>query len=117
MNRWLWAASALVGATGVGAAAYASHDGLANLTTAAYFLLLHAPVLMAVALARAGRIGSFAGGVLLLGLLLFAGDLAMRDLMGSRLFAMAAPLGGGGLILGWLLVAAVAIAGGRATKS
>ena len=43
--------------------------------------------------------------MLVAGLLLFCGDLAMRSEAGNSLFKFAAPLGGGGLILGWLLLA------------
>jgi uncharacterized membrane protein YgdD (TMEM256/DUF423 family) len=43
--------------------------------------------------------------VLAAGLALFCGDLSMRELAGSPLFPYAAPLGGGGLVVGWLLAA------------
>jgi uncharacterized membrane protein YgdD (TMEM256/DUF423 family) len=49
------------------------------------------------------------GAALVLGLLLFCGDLLMRHYAGERLFAMAAPAGGTLMILGWLAVALHAV--------
>ena len=46
-----------------------------------------------------------AGGILFVGLVLFSGDLAMRALRGTRLFANAAPAGGFALLGGWALLA------------
>jgi uncharacterized membrane protein YgdD (TMEM256/DUF423 family) len=40
-------------------------------------------------------------GVLILGTVLFSGDLALRALKGAKLFAMAAPAGGILMLLGW----------------
>jgi uncharacterized membrane protein YgdD (TMEM256/DUF423 family) len=37
---------------------------------------------------------------------LFSGDIAVRTLMGQRLFPMAAPIGGSTMIAGWLVLAA-----------
>ncbi|MBL8593556.1 MAG: DUF423 domain-containing protein [Devosia sp.] len=110
--RLLLVAAGLCGALGVAAAARASHAGDDNLGIAANFLLLHAPVLIGLSLV-AGRVAMAAGIVLLLGLVLFAGDLAARALLGTPLFPLAAPLGGGGLIVGWLLVALAGVVGRR----
>jgi uncharacterized membrane protein YgdD (TMEM256/DUF423 family) len=44
-----------------------------------------------------------------LGSALFAGDIALRAFVGHRLFPMAAPTGGGVLILAWLALAVAAI--------
>jgi uncharacterized membrane protein YgdD (TMEM256/DUF423 family) len=106
-NRFLVAAAGLCGALGVAAAAAASHGGKADLAIAANFLLMHAPVLLGLGLLQ-GRLALAAAAVLTAGLVLFAGDLAMRDLAGTPLFLFAAPLGGGALIIGWLLLAASA---------
>ena len=105
-SRILLVAAGLCGALGVAAAARASHAGDDNLGIAANYLLLHAPVLIGLSLMAASRVVVAAGVVLLIGLAVFAGDLAARSLLGGPLFPMAAPLGGGGLIVGWLLVAA-----------
>jgi uncharacterized membrane protein YgdD (TMEM256/DUF423 family) len=81
------------------------------LTTAAQFLLFHAPALLAlVALIAAGGVnpmlGQIAGYVLVLGLILFCGDLSCRAFSGVALFPRAAPAGGILIIIGWVLVGA-----------
>lgn len=105
LNRPLATLAALTGAAGVALAARASHAAEADLGIAANMLLVHAPVLLIVSLFRGRRLLTIAGIVLLLGLLLFSADLAMRDELHQPLFALAAPIGGAGLILGWLLLA------------
>ncbi|MGV3650854.1 MAG: DUF423 domain-containing protein [Devosia sp.] len=111
--RPLLALAGLLGATGVATAAAASHGGSANLAIAANFLLVHAPVMIGLSLMPVGRLIRIAGSLLALGLVLFAGDLAMRDLHGRALFPLAAPLGGFGLICGWVMVTIAAIVGWR----
>ncbi|OEO32638.1 hypothetical protein VW23_010510 [Devosia insulae DS-56] len=110
-SRLLLVAAGLCGALGVAAAARASHAGDDNLGIAANFLLLHAPVLIGLSVIAVSRMALAAGAVLLLGLVLFAGDLAARSLLGGALFPLAAPLGGGGLIVGWLLVVLTGVVG------
>jgi uncharacterized membrane protein YgdD (TMEM256/DUF423 family) len=106
---------ALAGLLGVAlAAAAAHHSSGANLETAARFLMLHAPVLLAIAaLAGTGAVhpglGRIAGWVIVLGLVLFCGDLAMRAFRGAALFPMAAPSGGFALMAGWALLALAAL--------
>ncbi len=100
----------LFGAAGVGLSAAAAHRGGGNLGTAAQMLLFHAPALLALGLAARGRLLAIAAAVLAVSVVLFAGDLVLRDTIGNRLFPMAAPLGGMGMIAGWLLVAAGAFA-------
>ncbi len=101
----------LFGASGVMAAALASHGDSRNLAAMAMILLAHAPVLLAVALLARGRVLLGAAMVLALGTLLFGADLALREWAGGALFAGAAPLGGGAMILGWLGVAVAGLAG------
>ncbi|GAA2827577.1 uncharacterized membrane protein YgdD (TMEM256/DUF423 family) [Aminobacter aminovorans] len=103
-DRFLFVAAALCGAAGVALSAAASHGGSTNVATAANFLLFHAPVLIALSLVAA-RILHIGAAVLLLSVLLFSGDLLARDYLGQRLFPFAAPLGGTGMILGWLTLA------------
>lgn len=105
IGRPLLTAAAVIGAVGVAAAAYASHGGRADLAIAANFLLLHAPVLLGIALIKGNRVATAAAWVMLVALLLFAGDLAMHDLRGSTLFPFAAPIGGAGLIVAWVILA------------
>ena len=107
---------ALAGLLGVALSAAAAHGpGGPNLEVAARYLLLHAPALLAtVALARADAInpamGRVAGWLMVVGLLLFCGDLTMRALRNAALFPMAAPIGGLLLMGGWGLLAVAALA-------
>lgn len=106
MQRTFILAGGLAGAAGVALSAAAAHAGGGNVETAARFLLAHAPALLAIGLLGRGRVLAAGGCALLLGLLLFCGDLLMRHYAGQRLFPMAAPSGGTLMILGWLAVAA-----------
>ncbi|WP_423065292.1 DUF423 domain-containing protein [Devosia sp. CN2-171] len=111
--RALLVIAGLFGALGVAAAARASHAGDDNLGIAANFLLLHAPVLIGLSLMAANRLALAAGIVIAVGVAVFAGDLALRSFAGNPLFPMAAPIGGGAMILGWVLVAGSGIWGRR----
>ncbi|WP_296747265.1 DUF423 domain-containing protein [Mesorhizobium sp.] len=102
-------AGGIVGAAGVALSAAAAHRGGAFTGTAANFLLMHAPVFLAIGLAAGNRCLRIASVVLLAGLLLFCGDLLARDFLGSRLFPMSAPIGGTLLIGGWLAIAVSAL--------
>ena len=88
-SRVLVLAGGLVGAAGVALSAAAAHRGGAFAGTAASFLLMHAPVFLAIGLIGGNRCLRTASLVLLVGLLLFSGDLFARDFLGSRLFPMA----------------------------
>lgn len=109
LARLLIFLAGLCGAAGVALSAVAAHGGAANTATAATFLVVHAPALLVIGLTVFNNIMRWAAIVLLLGLALFAGDLVTRDFADHRLFAMAAPVGGGLLILGWLGVAVAAL--------
>ena len=110
-DRFLILAAGLAGAAGVGLSAAAAHAGGAFTGTAASFLLMHAPVLLAIGLIGRSRILRIAGFILLIGVTLFSGDLIARDFLGTRLFPLAAPAGGTLLIAGWLAVALSAFVG------
>jgi uncharacterized membrane protein YgdD (TMEM256/DUF423 family) len=106
--------AALMGASGVVLAALASHAGEANLAIAAQFLLIHAAALPGLTACRKqgllhDRMASLAAWALILGTVLFAGDLVIRARLGIRLFPFAAPLGGSLMILAWLLAGASAL--------
>jgi len=107
-NRPLLAAAGLCGALGVAVAAAASHKADASLAIAGNFLLFHAPALIGLSLLDR-RLARIAGWVLVVALILFAGDLTSLSLLGHSPFPLAAPLGGTGLIIGWLLVIATAV--------
>jgi uncharacterized membrane protein YgdD (TMEM256/DUF423 family) len=114
-ERLLLFVAALAGLAGVALSALAAHAAApGNLDTAARFLLLHAPVLVGlVALLGAGlvraRLVRLAAWILVVGLVLFCGDLARRALAGAALFPMAAPTGGALLMIGWGVIALAAL--------
>lgn len=119
IDRLLLALAGLGGLLGVAASAAAAHGGGGEtLKTAAEYLLFHAPLVVGlVALGGSGLthrlMTRIAAAAILLGLALFSGDLALRALTGTKLFAMAAPSGGIVLMLGWLLVAVAALVAAR----
>ncbi|KQP54907.1 DUF423 domain-containing protein [Methylobacterium sp. Leaf108] len=119
-DRILLALGALAGLLGVVASAAAAHSGGAeSLKTAAQFLLFHAPVVIGlVALSQSGAthrlVTRSAAVAVVLGLALFCGDLALRALYGTPLFAMAAPAGGIVLMLAWATVGVAAFVPVRA---
>lgn len=115
LSRVLVVLAGLAGAAGVAAAAAASHGESRNLSAMATILLAHAPALLAVGLFGKGRALLVAGLVLAMGTTLFVVDLATREVLGQALFAGAAPLGGGVMILGWLALAAVGALGPKAS--
>jgi uncharacterized membrane protein YgdD (TMEM256/DUF423 family) len=109
VDRALAALACLAGLLGVALSAAAAHiPGAGSLKTAAQFLLFHAPAILALVafgatgLARAG-LARAAAGLLVLGLILFCGDLAVRTWLQHPLFPMAAPTGGFMLMGGWLM--------------
>lgn len=116
-GRTLIFAAGLCGAAGVALSAAAAHVVGGNLGTAANFLLMHAPAFLAIGLLGQRQWITSAGYVLLLGVVVFCGDLVARETIGQRLFPMAAPAGGILMILGWLAIAITGFAertmGGR----
>ena len=112
--RILAAFAGLMGAAGVALAAMAAHlPDAARLGSASSMLLFHAGAVLG-ALALTGcrvlhdRIGLAASCAMVIGALLFAGDLTLRQFAGYSLFPMAAPTGGTLLIASWLVVALAA---------
>ena len=100
----------LLGASGVAISALAAHTGGdTRLLLAAQFALIHAAALPGFVALGSGPVPRrgflLAGLVLAVGASLFSGDLVMRALAGDKLFAMAAPIGGTLMILGWLVAA------------
>jgi len=112
LDRWMTVAGALAGAVGVMFAAAAAHvDGAGAIGAASAMLLAHAPVLLILGLGGAARLrfGPACAGIIVVGLVLFAGEIGLRGFTGSGLFAFAAPLGGTLLIVGWLAIALGAV--------
>jgi uncharacterized membrane protein YgdD (TMEM256/DUF423 family) len=107
----LYLFAGLFGLAGVALAALAAHGGgEANLAASASAMCLaHAPALLALALGAAKiRTAWLAGLLMIVGTLLFAGDLVTLRFTGSSLFPYAAPTGGWAMMLGWLAVSASA---------
>ncbi|MCI0468183.1 MAG: DUF423 domain-containing protein [Beijerinckiaceae bacterium] len=118
--------AALAGLTGAGGmilSAVAAHSVPdPRLHTAATLMLLNGAAALAVsglalAVPHRGKWFLAAAGVLLSGSILFGGDLSLRVLYDTRLFPMAAPLGGALLILGWLVAALAALTGIRPSQT
>ena len=111
----LMVVGALLGLLGVALSAAAAHGpGGPNLDTASRFLLFHAPVVLAtVALARMDAVhpttGRIAGWLMVVGLLLFCGDLVSRAWRDAALFPRAAPTGGFVLMAGWGMIGLAAL--------
>lgn len=98
----------LFGAAGVALLAAGAHS------VGGQMLLFHAAAIIAATAARkAGHlhagIGRIAISLLILGVLLFAADLGLRAFAGTRMFVLAAPLGGGMTIAGWLALTLAAM--------
>jgi uncharacterized membrane protein YgdD (TMEM256/DUF423 family) len=103
------AIGALFTAFGIGLQALAAHRGLSDirLQTAALFFFVQGPAIIAATALRHSGIGHRVFGrialtMVILGVTLFAGDLALKSMDYGKLFAMAAPIGGMLMIVGWV---------------
>ena len=113
-SRLLLATAGVIGAVGVMAAAGASHAAESrDLSAIAMICLAHGPALLALGLLAQQRWLRIAGLVLAAGTVVFTADLALREFQGHGLFAMAPPLAGGAMILGWLGIAVAGAIGAR----
>lgn len=112
VRRGLIVLAGIFGALGVATAAMASHaEAVRNVSAMSSMALAHAPVLLALALWGGGRALNLAAVVLALGCSIFLGDLAMREWLAMPLFPVAAPIGGGFMLLGWLGIALAGMVG------
>lgn len=115
METALLVFAGLMGAAGVVLAAASAHGTPGSgLDSAAYMLLFHAAsVVGGVSLFHQAVLSRTVGLIALCGFILggalFAGDVAARAYIGSRLFPMAAPTGGVILIASWLALALAAL--------
>ena len=106
----------LMGAAGLAMLAAAAHIGGGDLArTGGTILLVHAVAVMATAApacnpGTASRGALAAATVLAVGTALFGTDLAFAAFLGAHPVPLAAPLGGMGMIAGWLLFAASGVA-------
>jgi uncharacterized membrane protein YgdD (TMEM256/DUF423 family) len=112
-----WRVAGVVGAAGVALGAFGAHglrDAVADphllevWDTGSRYHLLHALALCAVA--AHPRSPRWAGGLFLLGILLFSGSLYTMTLTGARWLGAVTPLGGVSLIAGWLALGAAPLA-------
>src|SRR5258705_13061126 len=115
METALLVFAGLMGAAGIILAAASAHGAPGSgLDSAGTMLLLHAAaVIGGVSLLHQATLSRTAGLIALCGFVLggalFAGDIAARAYLGSRLFPMAAPTGGMILIASWLVLALAAL--------
>ncbi|MCB1423551.1 MAG: DUF423 domain-containing protein [Nitratireductor sp.] len=116
-GRALLVLAAIMGATGVAAAAHAAHGGVAGgadrlAGAVALVLLAHAPAILTIALLGSrNRILTLGGFLIAAGAILFSTDLGLRVFSDARLFANAAPTGGFAMMAGWLVAGVSAFAG------
>jgi len=110
-SRWLLVVAGLTGALGVATAAGASHGDARLLGAVSTICLGHGPALLALGLyGLRTRALAIAAVLLAGGTVLFTVDLLWRQFQGGALLPMLAPLSGGALILGWLLLGLSALA-------
>jgi uncharacterized membrane protein YgdD (TMEM256/DUF423 family) len=120
MDRFFFAAGALLGCLGVAAGAFGAHalearlaaDRLALFELAARYQMIHALALMAAAWAAQRWPSSMAnagGWLLLVGVLIFCGTIYALAFGAPRFLGAVTPLGGLSLIAGWLLLAVAAL--------
>lgn len=114
-HRLTLTAAGLIGAVGIISAAAASHAGESrNLPAIALICLAHGPALLALGVSPLrGRAWSIAAALLAVGTLIFAGDLGLREWLGQGAFPGAAPLGGAGMIGGWIAIVVAAWISGK----
>jgi uncharacterized membrane protein YgdD (TMEM256/DUF423 family) len=107
-------AAGLLGAAGVTLAAVAAHRvPTPAMASAAQMLMVHAVAVLAIsawAIRSANAAGWWrtAARVMLLGVALFSGDIALRGFEVGQLFPGAAPVGGSLTIVSWVLVSIAA---------
>lgn len=122
MASGLLTAAALWGALGVALGAFGAHaledlvrpERLATFATGVQYHLVHAlAAALAAAVAGQARAARLAAGLLLAGSLLFSGSLYALVATDLGFFGAVAPVGGAGMIAGWLLLAHAAWRAGR----
>jgi uncharacterized membrane protein YgdD (TMEM256/DUF423 family) len=114
MMSILLVVAGLMGAAGITVAAVGAHTYLgAGLDSAGYILLFHAAAVVGLVAAVDRRLvsrtlGLVAASGLVIGALLFSGDVALPIYAGYELFPMAAPTGGIVMIVSWVVLALAA---------
>ncbi len=111
-SRLLVPVAGLMGLSGVAIAAAGAHLAGGDLArTAAEFLLIHAAVVLALVSSEKSSSQEpgllAAAGILAFGASLFGFDLAFAAFKNIRPLPFAAPVGGFGMLIGWLLVVVI----------
>lgn len=103
--RFAIVVAAVFGFAGISLAAAASHlDDPRLFGNASLMCLVHAPVILTLALGHKLLRTAFPAALLLIiGTALFASDLLKRHYTGSGIFPMSAPIGGVTMMAGWLV--------------
>lgn len=113
-GRWIGVAGALLAAIAVGLGAFATHSlsavlseaRLATLATGVQYQFFHGLGLLAVAaLDRGSGRLRVSAALLFGGAVVFCGSLYLLVATGIGAFGATAPLGGAGMILGWVVLA------------
>jgi len=115
-ERTLIAAGAINMFIAVGCGAFGAHglkrmiseEMLAIWHTAVTYQVMHALGMIAIALLMprmAGAAMSWAGNLMLAGIVVFSGSLYLLALTGTRILGAITPLGGAAFLAAWLLVA------------
>jgi len=116
MLRFAGPVAAILGFVGVALGAMGAHSFEATLVangrtetfrTAAHYHLVHAVVLLVIALAASrlnAKWASWSIGLFYLGIIAFSGSLYVLSLANVRWMGAVAPIGGSALMLGWLFL-------------
>lgn len=113
MDRSLYLCAAVTGFTGVALGAFGAHALKGNISpellntfeAGARYQMYHAFALCAAAWGWArwqGRLFGVAGGLFVLGTVLFSGSLYLLAVTGTRWLGIVTPFGGLALLAGWL---------------
>lgn len=113
-DRILTVLGCLFGAAGIALMALAAHGKWPSIDYPATMVLTHAPVLIGAAVAiRLGLLLPLlarpAAFLLAAAVALFSAEVTLHAITDAHLFPMAAPIGGTGAIIAWLLLAVSAV--------
>ena len=108
--------AALMGFAGVALGAFGAHglegrvdaQGMGWWQTASQYLLVHAVAVLACGLSGRGGLTAAGGYAMAAGAVVFAGTLYAMALGAPRWFGAVTPLGGLGMLAGWVLIGAAA---------
>jgi uncharacterized membrane protein YgdD (TMEM256/DUF423 family) len=118
MRPWILLAG-VNGLLAIGFAAYGAHGvephAGALMDRASLFQLIHAAALLSIdrLVVERRRLATLAGMLFTAGIVLFSGSLYLKALTGPIAVPLATPAGGIALMLGWLALAASALANAR----